>query len=85
MKLSRLYNKTYSNTTVSFQVLYLINRVEEKLLQYSKQNVKEKLTQKLVRLRNLLYYLLKEKRERYSFNSGILSTKNAIIRLRTKT
>ena len=85
IKLSRLYNKTYNNNTVSFQVLYLINRVEEKILQYSKQKVNEKLTQKLVRLRNLLYYLVEEKRERYSFNSGILATKNAIIRLRTKT
>lgn len=84
-KLSRLYNKTYNNKTTSFQVLYLINRLEEKVLYYSQQKVNEKLTQKLLRLRNLLYYLVEEKRERYSVNSGILGTKNSIIRLRTKT
>ena len=85
VKLSRLYNKAYNAKTVSFQLLYLINRVEEKLKKYANQKVHEKIIQQLVRLRNLMYYLLAEKNERNLTNSAVLSTKNAIIRLRTKT
>ena len=86
-KISRLYNKEYnfSNKKTSFQILYLISRIEEKILNYTGLAVKSATLTKLIRLRNLLLYLIQEKKLRVMSQQALLTTKAAIIKVRTKT
>ena len=86
-KISRLYNKDYnlSNKKTSIQILYLISRIEEKILSYSNITNKSSTLAKLIRLRNLLLYLIQEKKVRVMSAQSVLTTKTAILRIRTKT
>ena len=84
-KLSRLYNKNYNTQKISFQILYLITRIEDKIITYKATQSNEKFIFKLTELRNLLLYLVNEKKERKLQNSAVLSTKNVIMRIRTKS
>lgn len=86
IKLSRLYNKDYNqaNKKTPFQLLYLISRIEDKILIYSKMNTSNVTLQKLIRLRNLFLYLIQEKKSR-SMNETLLTTKSSIMRIKTKT
>jgi len=86
-KISRLYNKDYalSNKKTSFQILYLISRIEEKILDYTNKSNKSNTLAKLTRLRNLLLYLIQEKNVRIMSKQAVLTTKTAILRIRTKT
>lgn len=86
-KLSRLYNKNLKSTNrnSSFQVLYLISRIEDKILYYTKSQANPVLLAKMLRLRNLLFYLLEEKKVRLREQGAVLATKNSITRIRTKT
>lgn len=86
IKLSRLYNRDYnqSNKKAPFQLLYLISRIEDKILVYTKTNTKPLILQQLTRLRNLFLYLIQEKKSRV-MNESLLTTKASIIRIKTKT
>ena len=86
IKLSRLYNKEYNQTNkkTPFQILYLISRIEEKILVYSKNSSKDLTVKKLLRLRNLFLHLIHEKKSR-GLGGALLTSKSSMLRVKTKT
>jgi len=82
--LSKLYNKTYNSERrkSSFQLLYIISRIESKILMYSNLKSKGEEIKNLNKLRNLLLLLLNEKKERTLRSNLILSKQKVLSKYR---